>query len=416
VQGSWCDEWPDVQVSDLNLKDGSLIGLVHSWLILGWRVLGGTALIVAPMIYSLIACFAILRGRRPRVRRGPARTPALTVLKPLCGAERQLYECLRSFCVQDYRDYQIIFGVCAPDDPAIPVVRRLQREFSGRDIQLVVDARQHGTSRKVSNLMNMMARANNDHLIISDSDIKVPADYLAKVVRPLLDPSVGIVTCPYRGVPQPGLPSLLGSMFINEWFMPSVRVAAMFGSRDFAFGATIAIRRQTLAAIGGFAAIANQLADDFRLGDLTRRIGLRTVLSDVEVETCVDEGSLGGLAAHELRWLRTIRVVRPAGYGLSFVTFSLPVAAAGTLIAGIGQTGFLAPVMAMLGVTALALLMLHCNVQKPGGPALALLVIPVCDALGFALWCWSFVTRRVQWRNDLYRVTRDGTAQLVVRT
>src|SRR5271168_5284222 len=167
--------------------------------------------------------------------------------------------------------------------------------------------------------MNMMTLARHDFLVISDSDVRVPRNYLSRVVGPLLDQDVGIVTCPYRGNPRKGLWSLLGSLFINDWFIPSVRVAAMSGSRAFAFGVTIGIRRQVLARIGGFAAIANQLADDYRLGELTRQLGLRTVLSDVVVETCVDERSFGDLVRHELRWLRTIRAVRPLGYSLSFI-------------------------------------------------------------------------------------------------
>ncbi len=234
-------------------------------------------------------------------------------------------------------------------------------------------------------------------------------DYLARVVSPLLDPEVGIVTCPYRGTPRPGLWSLLGSLFINEWFTPSVRVAAMFGSRSFAFGATIAMRRQVLASIGGFAAIANQLADDYRLGELTRRMGLRTVLSDVVVETCVDERSFGDLVRHELRWLRTIRAVRPIGYSLSFITFGVPVAALGCLLAGGAW-----PALAMLVITALARVMLHWTVRRrPSAPA-HLLVLPLRDGLNLALWAWGFVNRRVHWRDDRYQVTRDGSVQPVL--
>jgi ceramide glucosyltransferase len=163
------------------------------------------------------------------------------------------------------------------------VVRGLQREFPSKDLKIAIDGRQHGSSPKVSNLINMMALARYDYLVISHSDVRVTRDYLAKVVAPLHDLSVGIVTCCYRGCAPAGLWSLLGSMFINEWFTPSVRVAAMAGPRSFAFGATIAIRRQVLASIGGFSAIADQLADDYRLGELTRRMELRTVLSDVMV-------------------------------------------------------------------------------------------------------------------------------------
>ena len=137
------------------------------------------------------------------------------------------------------------------------------------------------------------------------------------------------MTCPYVGRPLPDLWSQLGAQFINGWFVPSVFVAALFGSRAFAFGATIALRREVLDAIGGLPAIADQLADDYRLGELTRELGLRTVLSEVVVETVVEERSLQDLIGHELRWLRTIKAVRPVGYSLAFVTFALPVALIG---------------------------------------------------------------------------------------
>jgi ceramide glucosyltransferase len=195
-------------------------------------------------------------------------------------------------------------------------------------------------------------------------------------------------------------------MFINEWFMPSVRVAALLGSRAFAFGATIALRRATLARIGGFAAIANQLPDDYRLGELTRRLGLCTVLSEVEVETCVDEANLSELVRHQLRWLRTIRTVQPLGYALAGITFGLPLAVIGSLLAG-GS----AAALAMVAVTVIARLMINSAPRNshslPGQLGLAAL----SDLLGFVLWCWSFATRRVHWRDTRYRIARDGTIQ-----
>jgi ceramide glucosyltransferase len=200
-------------------------------------------------------------------------------------------------------------------------------------------------------------------------------------------------------------------LFINEWFMPSVRVAAMAGSRSFAFGVTIAIRRQVLARIGGFMAIANQLADDYRLGELTRGLGLRTVLSEVVVETCVVEHNFAQLARHELRWLRTIRALQPLGYGFSFVTFGMPVAILGVLLAG-GA----APAVAMLGITALARIVLHLSVRERGSTLLQFAALPLRDVLSLSFWAWSFATRRVHWREDSYRVTRDGSVQPVART
>ena len=371
----------------------------------------GLALAACAMLYSAAVWAAMSMSMRTRRSQfTPRDLPPVTILKPLCGAEPETYECLRSFCNQEYPEFQVIFGVCDPKDPVVAIVNRLQGEFPLRDLQIAVERRQHGSNRKVSNLINMMPLARHEYLVLSDSDVQVNRDYLAKVVAPLLDEGVGIVTCAYRGCPRRGPWSLLGALFINEWFIPSVRVAAMAGSRAFAFGTTIAMRREVLAGIGGFAAIADQLADDYRLGELTRRQGLRTVLSEVVVEVCVAERSFGELIRHELRWLRTIRALRPLGYGLTFITFGMPVAALGVLL-----TEGAVPAVGMLAVTALARVRLHLSMRDPNSNPLQLLIVPLRDLLSLGLWVWSFVTRSVYWREDLYRVTRDGSTQLVAR-
>ncbi|MFI4885877.1 MAG: bacteriohopanetetrol glucosamine biosynthesis glycosyltransferase HpnI [Steroidobacterales bacterium] len=379
----------------------------------------GTLLSAAALGYAAIAWGAVRLWRNSGVQRrlgggsaGPLRP--VTVLKPLCGAEPGLDHSLRSFCEQDYpAGLQIVFGVQHAADPALVVLEGLKRDFPRLDVAVVVDPTRHGASAKVSNLINMMRAARHDWLVLADSDVRVPPGYLAAVAAPLADPAVGIVTCPYRGVPRPGLWSLLGTLFINDWFIPSVRVAALFGSRAFAFGATIALRRDALEGIGGFPAIADQLADDYRLGELTRRRGQRTELSDVVVDTAVDERSFRQLSQHGLRWLRTIRVVRPGGYAFSAVTFSLPVAVLGCVIA---DGTFLT--LSLLAATAVLRLMLHFAARAAGaaGPSpersrSQLWAIPLADALGFALWCGAFVTREVQWRQGRYRVARDGSVQ-----
>jgi len=374
----------------------------------------GTLLAAAALGYAVMAWLAV-RLRRNGGKRltldttcGSDPQPrAVTVLKPLCGAEPGLDHSLRSFCEQDYPGgMQIIFGVQQPSDPALAVLEKLKQDYPHLDLTVVVDSTRHGTSAKVSNLINMMRAARHDWLVLADSDVRVPPGYLNAVTAPLADPQVGIVTCPYRGVPRPGLWSLLGALFINDRFMPSVLVAALLGSRAFAFGATIALRRDTLEGIGGFPAIADQLADDYRLGELTRRRGKRTVLSDVVVETWVDERSLRQLAQHGLRWLRTIRIVRPGGYLFSAVTFSLPVAVLGCVLAE-GR-----PIaLSLLAGTILLRLMLHFAALGPARPRSQLWAIPLADMLGFALWCGGFATREVQWRQGRYRVARDGSVQ-----
>lgn len=369
----------------------------------------GYAFAASAAMYAVIACVAMRKRLAPPLI--PARDlPPVTLLKPLCGAEPETYECLRSFCDQSYPTFQVVFGVRDSNDPALAIVERLQREFPGRQLRVVVDRRQHGSSRKVSNLINMLAFTEDEFLVLSDSDVRVDRDYLAKVVTPLLDSGVGIVTCAYRGCPQADPWSMLGALFINEWFMPSVHVAALSGSRSFAFGATIAIRRQVLSLIGGFKSIADQLADDYRLGELTRRLGLRTVLSEVVVDVCVAEHSFAGLVRHELRWLRTIRTLRPTAYGFFFVTFGVPVAGLGTVL-----TGGSGPAIAMLAVTAMARILQHVwGGTRPALP-MRLVMPPIRDVLSLSLWAWSFVTRRVRWREDHYHVARDGSVQPIAR-
>jgi ceramide glucosyltransferase len=364
----------------------------------------GTALAAAAMAYTVVAAIALRLRPRPELP-APAAVPPTTILKPLCGAEHGLYEHLRSFCQLPAPSLQIVFGVRDPDDPALGTVRRLQREFPRLDLQIAANPAQHGSSGKVSNLINMLPLARHGYLVIADSDVRVRSDYLEGVVLPLLDESVGIVTCLYRAAAGPGLWSLLGSVFVNEWFTPAARVAALFGSRSFAFGTTIALRRESLARIGGFASIADQLPDDYRLGELTRRAGLRTVLSGVEVETCVYEASLRALLQHELRWLRTIRTVRPLGYALCAVTLGWPVAILGSLLAGGSRA-----TLAMVVVTVLARLMINSVPRKSYLFLAQLWLVALNDLLTFSLWCWSFATRQVRWRDARYRVARDGTA------
>jgi ceramide glucosyltransferase len=369
-----------------------------------WPTACGYFVTAAATFYCVIAWLA---ARKPvgAPRSDRVASPKITVLKPLCGAEPETYECLRSYCAQDYPEFQILFGVAEADDPSIAIVARLQREFPDRDLQLIVDRRQHGSSRKISNLINMMANVRYEYLVLADSDVRVKRDYLANIVLPLLDPHVGIVTCPYSGVSRHGLCSRLGSMFINEWFMPSVQVAARGGSRAFAFGATIAMRREVLTRVGGFHTIANHLADDYRLGELTRKLGLRTVLSDVVVEVLVQEANFRMLVQHELRWLRTIRAVRPVAYSFCFVTFGLPVAFIGTLLTRSS------PIAAgMLATALICRLLLHLKMRQSRTSSWQVLLVPVRDFLSLALWSWSFMTRQVRWRDERYRVFRDGSA------
>ncbi|HQU16709.1 MAG: bacteriohopanetetrol glucosamine biosynthesis glycosyltransferase HpnI [Gammaproteobacteria bacterium] len=364
----------------------------------------GLALSTVSLLYVAGAIAALLAWGRRRVPLAP-QTPPVTILKPLCGAEPELYENLRSFCDQDYPEFQVVFGARDADDPALAVARRLVAEFPHRDLSVVADPRTIGTNHKVSNLANLLPAARHEYLVIADSDIRVGPDYLRSVVGPLLDPGVGVVTCLYRGRALGPVWSRLGALFINEGFLPSVLVARALGSSAFSFGSTLALRRAALDQAGGLPALASHLADDYQLGALTRRQGLRTVLSPYLVETLAHEPSAARLLHHELRWGRTIRTIQPWGYFFSGVTYALPMSLIGAGLAAPRPWALALPLL------ALALrLMLHyaasagLRLSNPPGPWL----VPFRDLLSFAVWSGSFLGRRVRWRRGDFSVQSDG--------
>jgi ceramide glucosyltransferase len=359
--------------------------------------------------YAVVALTAVLVWHARKAATIPRVLPPVTVLKPLCGAEPGLYEHLRSFCLQDYPDYQIVFGMRDPADPALAVVRRLAEEFPQLPIEIVVNPQQHGSNCKISNLINMAARARHDVLVMADSDISVGPGYLATVTASLQHPRHGLVTCLYRGVPTASIWSRLGAMYINEWYVPSVLLAHLFGFRGYAFGQTLCLRRETLQAIGGLPAIADHLADDNRLGELVRGLGLRIVLSPYMVEAQHHEPCLNSLARHELRWMRTTRVLRPRSSCFMFFSFSLPLAALGVLLAA-GTPATAAWAWTLFGVTAAARVALHFS-QRPGSGVSLLAdawLLPLRDLLTCLVWCWSFVSYRVSWRGVEFDVAADG--------
>ncbi|HEV7814498.1 MAG TPA: bacteriohopanetetrol glucosamine biosynthesis glycosyltransferase HpnI [Janthinobacterium sp.] len=355
-----------------------------------WTTLLGYALCGASALYAAPAAWLARRPLRPDQTQAAAAAAArpVSVLKPLRGAEPRLYDNLATFCRQTHPAYQIVFGLRTADDPALAVVSRLRAAFPACDIALVVAPEVHGPNLKISNLINMLPQARHDWLVLADSDIAVAPDYLARVTAPLADPGTGVVTCLYRGRALAGWWSRLGAQFIDEWFAPSVRIAHAAGSRRFAFGATIALRRDTLDAIGGFAALSGRLADDFWLGELSRRRGLATLLSDVVVSTDVAESSLGALWAHEARWLRTIRSLNPAGFSFLFITFTWPVALLGLLLAP-RPAVFAAALAGLLARSALA------------GSAAAALRAPLRDLLLLAVWAAALFGSRVSWRGQI---------------
>jgi ceramide glucosyltransferase len=326
------------------------------------------------------------------------------VLKPLHGDEPRLYENLRSFAEQDHPALQIVLGVNDPQDGALPAVHALIRDLPACDIALVVNARASGSNKKVANLENMLEAARHDVIVLADSDMRVDQHYVGAVTAPLRDQRTGVVTCLYKGVPNGGRWSEFGAMHINFGFLPGALVAESLGLGGGCFGATIALRRETLEHIGGFARLRDELADDHRIGDEVRTLGLSVVLSPYLVEARVFEPSLADLWRHELRWARTVRAVAPAGFAGSVLAHPVAVAALAAAAAGFALTPCIFLVISCILRWATARVIADALGVPPAKPWL----LPLRDALSFAVFVASFFGRTVFWRDQVFHVEASG--------
>jgi ceramide glucosyltransferase len=333
----------------------------------------------------------------------------VTVLKPICGLDSDAFENLASFCQQDYPVYQIIFSVRDPLDSGIAIVKQIIEDFPEVDIELVVSDRVIGSNLKVSNLANAIVKAKHEIIFIADSDIRVGKDYLQRVIQPLQDENVGVVTCPYRShTPSPHSPvSILEAIGITTEFQAGVLVNNQISGIQFAFGSTIAIRKKVLEAIGGFGAIADYLADDFQLGYLPAKLGYKVVLSDYVVEHVQPHTTLSDAIQRQNRWARCIRVSRPWGYlGLVFTygtvnSLLLLIATAGSTL---GWSIFVITwIMRLLMGWVVGVKILQDSVAEK-----FLWIVPMHDLLSFMIWCYGFVGRNIEWRGQQLKLIKGG--------
>jgi ceramide glucosyltransferase len=340
--------------------------------------------------------------------------PSVSILKPLKGADPEMHESLRSHCLQDYPAYEIIFGVSEAGDPALGLVNRLKQEFPEQAIRILVCEQKLGANIKVSNLAQMAREARYDIFVVSDSDIRVPSDYLRRVVALLTDSTVGLITCLYRGVASRTIGSRLESLGISTDFIPGVLAARTLerGIR-FGLGSTLAFRRQDLQAVGGFEAFADYLADDYELGKRIAALGREVKLSDVIVETFLPRYTMREFLQHQLRWARTVRDARPWGYAGLGLTFGLPWAllAVGAALGASWTWGLLIAVLAMrLGVTfAVGMRVLRDRQALAMSP-----LLPLRDMAALLVWMVSFVGHAVVWRGERFEL-RQGKLTRVTR-
>ncbi len=355
---------------------------------------------LASIAYTVLAIGRLRAfARRPRAQ--PVRRPPITILKPVCGVEPGLAENLRSFCTQDYPEFEVVLGALDPADPALPIIRAVAAEHAGRTTVVVGNGIAEHRNPKIATLAPMLPHAKHALLAISDSDMRVGPDYLETVASAFDDPDVGAATCLYRAeATDEGLASRLGAMVIVEQFTPSALAAMSIEPLTYCFGATMAVRRDVLDAIGGLPAIGAHLADDHALGHLVSEHGRRVAFAPYAVTNMVHEPGLRALFLHELRWARTIRAVRPKSYAGIILTYPLPLA---LLYATVTRDrGRMLPVVALAALVRLAL---HREAQRTLGsrrrpPAW---FIPLRDALGVAVWVIGLRGTNVRWRGRLLR-------------
>ena len=333
-----------------------------------------------------------------------ANQPAVTVLKPLHGVEPELPDRLAAFCQQDYAGaVQLLCGTQDPAAPAAPVVREIKAAFPDTAVELAVDARSHGTNRKVSNLINMLPRARHETFVLSDSDIEVSPDYLRAVTAQLASPRVGAVTCLYHGVGGETLWARLSALAINAHFLPHAIMAVRLSLATPCCGATVAIRRSMLDRIGGFGLLADVLADDRAVGVAVRSAGYDVVTAPVVVGHRCFETSLCQLVQQQLRVARTIKSIDPLGYAGTIVTHPWPFALIALISGGTDA--------AMVAIAVLLARVMPCrSVERRFGlPRQNYWLIPLQDIIAFAVYVASFFGATVHWRGADYRLAADGT-------
>lgn len=361
-------------------------------------------LATAAGLYQLLAIVATLR----HVRQSPTAnldSLPVSILKPVYGKDPGFYSAIRSQACEKFPEFEILFGIRRPDDPAREDVERLMAEFPARPIRIVL-CTTSAPNLKVGSLIDLAREARHPILIVNDSDISVPAEYIRRVIAPLADPGVGMVTCLYRAEAH-DWPSRFEALAIATDFAPSTLVAQMFGVADFGLGSTMAFRRADLDRIGGFQAIGDYIADDYQLGHKLHALGMRNIISEVIVSTRLSAGSWLGAWNHQVRWARTIRLSGGLGYAGLPITYATVWAVIAALFGLWWIALTLLAIRFAMSIVSGWLLLGSADVLK------YFYAIPVRDLCGVAVWAAGLFKNEVVWRDQ--RLTLDAQGKIVAR-
>lgn len=361
-------------------------------------------LAAAPLTYYVIAILAALRffAKREGTRSGRFQPP-VSILKPVRGVDFASHKNFASFCRQDYAEYEILFCVNEMSDPAVPVIRQMMAEFPQRRIRILSNAPQMGTNRKVNNLVLLAKEAQHEYLVQSDGDVRVGPNYLKNVIASFGDPAVGLVSCFYRGIVQSGVPAELEAIGTASDFFAGALVADWLEGVTFALGASVATTKSWLQKIGGYEAIANFLADDYEIGNRVHKAGGKVLLSHEAVWTMYPALSFSEFWEHQVRWARTVRLVRPASFFGLIVTHGLPWAIVAAVVAAnawISAAYLMAYLLLRLAVAwVVGVRGIEDDVVKR-----KLWLVPLHDAMHFVVWLAGFTSNRVKWGGIEYEI------------
>ena len=385
------------------------------------RIVSGFT-VCAYIFYAGMTVWAALKWKRAKSPIDPNWTPGVTILKPVKGVDADAYANFISYCKQDYppEKLQILFGALDANDPALEYANQLKLDFPHLDIGVHTAPPDSppGMNRKVCNLLHLLPLAKHEYLVLSDSDMRVEPDYLRRILAPF-DPEnqaknpldskqCGLVTCPYRGVEARSLAAKLESLGIGSDFIPCVLTSRALEDVSFALGSTIVIPKRILAEIGGFEPLLDQLADDFRLGNAVSKAGYKVILSDYVIEDVIGDEKFQSMWSRRLRWAKTLRVCRPAGYAGAFITHGFALSLLFLLLMGFQAPGWAALLSVLIVRVSTSLcISLFCTTDL--NVLRFLVLLPVSDLLNFSLYICSYFGDSIVWRGEKFQLLSDGS-------
>lgn len=368
-----------------------------------------TAILGFLLAGSLVFCILVVVATRRYLSVVPPAalsTPGISILKPLCGHDEGLEENLLSFFVQEYANYEILFGVHRLDDPAVEVAEKMIQQYSVGPVKarLIVTGESPIPNAKAYSLNRLVREAQHGLLVMCDSDVRVEPDLLSRLAREFENNRVGLITCPYRAVPGESVWSKTEALGMNTELLGGVMVARMLEGMRFALGCTIAVRREVLEAMGGFGYLQEFLAEDFVIGQRTAEMGYEVLFSSAVIQHRIGSQTMLRNFAHRLRWARSTRRSRPAGYWGQLFTYPLPLA---LLLVAVWPAAWpvLIVTVAVRGAAAVATAEFVVHDPLLRGQWW---LLPLQDVLGFVVWLGGFLGDKIIWRDRKCTVLRDG--------